>query len=65
MSLGYKTWGSNQPDGGDKENCGSMFYNGKLNDISCNKKCFFICEREIPLLENSINVRFGDYGHVE
>ncbi|CAF4937346.1 unnamed protein product [Pieris macdunnoughi] len=64
-SLGYKTWGTNQPDGGDRENCGSMFFNGKLNDIGCNQQCFFICEREIPLLENSINLRFGDYDDVQ
>ncbi|XP_047512060.1 macrophage mannose receptor 1-like [Pieris napi] len=64
-SLGYKTWGTNQPDGGDRENCGSMFFNGKLNDIGCNQKCLFICEREIPLLENSINLRFGDYDDVQ
>ncbi|CAH0604796.1 unnamed protein product [Chrysodeixis includens] len=41
---GYVRWGANQPDGGDRQQCGSMFYNGRLNDISCDAKCNFICE---------------------
>ncbi|CAG4989006.1 unnamed protein product [Parnassius apollo] len=51
--AGYSMWGNNQPDGGEDEQCGSMFYNGFLNDISCEaQRCFFICEREIELLNN-------------
>ncbi|XP_072943531.1 uncharacterized protein [Epargyreus clarus] len=40
-------WGYQQPDGGDKEPCGSMFYSGQLNDIACWHRMFFICEHEI------------------
>ncbi|CAK1545330.1 unnamed protein product [Leptosia nina] len=59
-ALGYCKWGHNQPDGGDNETCGSMFYNGKLNDINCEQKCFFICEREIPILGSAIEMRYGE-----
>ncbi|CAB3242419.1 unnamed protein product [Arctia plantaginis] len=48
---GYTTWANGQPDGvqrGVDERCGSMFYNGHLNDIECDKKAFFICEHEVP-----------------
>ncbi|XP_014370527.2 C-type mannose receptor 2 isoform X3 [Papilio machaon] len=45
--AGYAEWGNNQPDGGVNMNCGSMFYNGQLNDVSCEVyRFFFICERE-------------------
>ncbi|CAG4910852.1 unnamed protein product [Colias eurytheme] len=64
-SLGYTRWGNGQPDGGEREKCGSMFYNGKLNDINCDVKCFFICEHEISFLESAINPRFGDYSSIE
>ncbi|CAH2073664.1 unnamed protein product, partial [Iphiclides podalirius] len=57
--AGYAIWGNYQPDGGDNERCGSMFYNGHLNDISCEAhKCFFICERENELL-SLFSERFG------
>ncbi|CAD0196873.1 unnamed protein product [Chrysodeixis includens] len=56
---GYSCWGSNQPDGDEKEQCGSMFYNGHLNDISCSTRCFYICEHEVDTLSNSFDDRFG------
>ncbi|CAK1581778.1 unnamed protein product [Parnassius mnemosyne] len=57
--AGYAVWGNYQPDGGENEQCGSMFYNGHLNDISCEaQRCFFICERENELL-NIFSERFG------
>ncbi|KAJ0180626.1 hypothetical protein K1T71_004030 [Dendrolimus kikuchii] len=55
--AGYTRWGNQQPDGGDNERCGSMFYEGTLNDIACNQKCIFICEHEA---EDGINERFGE-----
>ncbi|XP_013180715.1 PREDICTED: macrophage mannose receptor 1-like [Papilio xuthus] len=57
--AGYAAWGNNQPDGGGNECCGSMFYNGQLNDVSCEAhRCFFICERENRLL-SLLNDKFG------
>ncbi|XP_013146398.1 PREDICTED: C-type mannose receptor 2-like isoform X2 [Papilio polytes] len=57
--AGYASWGNNQPDGGENERCGSMFYNGQLNDVSCTTvRCFFICERENKLL-GFLNDKFG------
>ncbi|KAF9790180.1 hypothetical protein SFRURICE_010840 [Spodoptera frugiperda] len=58
--TGYTCWGTNQPDGGDLEQCGSMFYNGLLNDISCDTRAFFICEHEVDSLSSSLDDRFGD-----
>lgn len=57
---GYTGWGNQQPDGGDNETCGSMFYNGRLNDLGCFHRCFFICEHDIGLLSGAIEERFGD-----
>ncbi|CAG9585295.1 unnamed protein product [Danaus chrysippus] len=56
---GYTKWGVGQPDGKGKETCGSMFFNGKLNDISCDQRCFFICEHEPPTLTTEYDFRFG------
>ncbi|KAF9421847.1 hypothetical protein HW555_002287 [Spodoptera exigua] len=58
--TGYTCWGTNQPDGGEKEQCGSMFYNGLLNDISCGTRAFFICEHEVDTLSSALDDRFGD-----
>ncbi|CAH2086313.1 unnamed protein product [Euphydryas editha] len=57
---GYIKWGGGQPDGKGEEKCGSMFYNGHLNDIRCDQNLFFICEHEIDLLRNSQILRFGE-----
>ncbi|CAH0721768.1 unnamed protein product, partial [Brenthis ino] len=57
---GYSKWGGGQPDGKGQEMCGSMFYNGSLNDIGCDRLLFFICEHEIDLLRNDFILRFGD-----
>ncbi|XP_072943530.1 lymphocyte antigen 75-like [Epargyreus clarus] len=40
-------WGYTQPDGSGQETCGSMFYTGQLNDISCWQRMFFICEHDV------------------
>ncbi|XP_032513844.2 macrophage mannose receptor 1-like isoform X1 [Danaus plexippus] len=56
---GYSQWGVGQPDGKGKETCGSMFFNGKLNDISCDLRCFFICEHEPAILTTEYDFRFG------
>ncbi|XP_073943839.1 uncharacterized protein isoform X1 [Choristoneura fumiferana] len=56
---GYTGWGNQQPDGGVNEPCGSMFYNGRLNDLGCHQKCFFICEHDIGLLNSAVEERFG------
>ncbi|XP_023935049.1 macrophage mannose receptor 1 isoform X2 [Bicyclus anynana] len=54
---GYSKWGGGQPDGGEQEKCGSMFYNGHLNDISCDQRLFFICEHEIDILSTDYALR--------
>ncbi|KAL0894022.1 hypothetical protein ABMA27_014088 [Loxostege sticticalis] len=57
---GYSKWGNQQPDGGDKETCGSMFYNGHFNDLKCDTNCFFICEHDVGSLGSAFDDRFGD-----
>ncbi|XP_028170786.1 macrophage mannose receptor 1-like [Ostrinia furnacalis] len=59
-NSGYSKWGNQQPDGGDNETCGTMFYNGHLNDLKCDHKCFFICEHDVGSLSNSLDFKFGD-----
>ncbi|XP_045785080.1 macrophage mannose receptor 1-like isoform X1 [Maniola jurtina] len=59
-NSGYSKWGGGQPDGGENEKCGSMFYNGQLNDISCGTNLFFICEHEIDILSTGYVLRFGE-----
>ncbi|XP_013146066.1 PREDICTED: C-type mannose receptor 2-like [Papilio polytes] len=54
--AGYSNWDDYKPDGGDKEPCGSMFYNGRLNDVTCGAlDSYFICERD----NDNLNV-FGE-----
>ncbi|XP_053625135.1 macrophage mannose receptor 1 [Plodia interpunctella] len=58
-NSGYSRWGGGQPDGGDLERCGTMFYNGQLNDIACDRRCFFICEND-DVDVNNFDDRFAD-----
>ncbi|XP_026329053.1 secretory phospholipase A2 receptor-like [Hyposmocoma kahamanoa] len=46
-SLPYPKWGYMQPDLGDDRICGAMLYNGDLNDVQCEERTFFICERDV------------------
>lgn len=39
-------WDNRQPIEEEHEQCGLMFFNGRLNSISCDTKSFSICERE-------------------
>lgn len=57
---GYTHWGGGQPDGRDHEFCGSMFFNGGLNDMFCGSICFFICEHDIGAFNSSFDERFGE-----
>jgi len=44
--AGYDVWAENQPDHFQgNEHCGSMFRDGKLNDIGCDIKALFYCEK--------------------
>ncbi|XP_072943532.1 macrophage mannose receptor 1-like [Epargyreus clarus] len=62
---GYKEWAYNQPDGEGSENCGSMLYNGQLNDIGCHQKMFFICEHKYEILTVRAPLAYGVfYSHL-
>lgn len=42
----YNTWSNNEPNNaGGKENCGSQYLDGKLNDLPCTNIQTFICQR--------------------
>ncbi|XP_026329389.1 macrophage mannose receptor 1-like [Hyposmocoma kahamanoa] len=59
-NSGYAKWGGGQPDNrGGTEVCGSMFYDGGLNDMSCYVRCFFICEHDIGIFAGTSNDRFN------
>lgn len=58
---GYFKWGGGQPDNsGGNEICGGMFYSGTINDVNCERRCFFICEHDVGTLSGSIDDRFTD-----
>ncbi|KAL0842207.1 hypothetical protein ABMA28_014368 [Loxostege sticticalis] len=59
VNSGYSKWGNQQPDGGDNETCGAMFYTGLLQDLKCDLKCFFICEHDVANLSNVFDDRYG------
>lgn len=46
-TLPYPRWGYMQPDLGEDPVCGAMLYNGDLNDVQCDERTFFICERNV------------------
>uniref|UniRef100_A0A2A4K0G1 C-type lectin domain-containing protein n=1 Tax=Heliothis virescens TaxID=7102 RepID=A0A2A4K0G1_HELVI len=55
--TGYALWGRIKD--GERERCGSMFYNGLLNDISCSTRAFFICEHDVDTLSSLFDDRVG------
>ena len=47
MNVEAEAWYENyQPD--ERDQCGSMFFNGRLVNTDCDSKSFFICEHESP-----------------
>lgn len=45
---GYENWSNGQPDNfQNKEHCGSMFRDGTLNDVDCNARQMFVCEKTL------------------
>ncbi|KAJ8725867.1 hypothetical protein PYW08_004050 [Mythimna loreyi] len=40
-------WDMHLPSEADHEQCGSMFYTGRLNIVNCDTKSLFICERQM------------------
>lgn len=46
--AGYNKWELGQPDNWrNEEHCGSMYRNGLLNDVACDVKAMFVCEKQI------------------
>jgi len=46
--TGYEIWDINEPNNaGGNESCMSVKVTGGLNDISCDLKLAFMCEKEI------------------
>ena len=50
QTIGYKNWHSNEPnDYGSGEDCAEIYVNiGIWNDLPCNKKLSFVCEKSQP-----------------
>uniref|UniRef100_A0A2A4JYM9 C-type lectin domain-containing protein n=1 Tax=Heliothis virescens TaxID=7102 RepID=A0A2A4JYM9_HELVI len=40
-------WGDNVPDDSDSQQCGAMFYSGRLTPIDCNLRSLFVCEHQV------------------
>ena len=48
QTIGYKNWRPNKPNNsGKSEDCAHM-YHGKWNDLRCNYKLSFVCEKPPP-----------------
>lgn len=45
--AGFDKFFPGEPNNGTAEYCGSVFRNGYLNDLSCDKHFAFICEKQI------------------
>lgn len=62
MKVDAEIWWDNyQPEGEDREQCGAMFFDGRLININCDMKSLFICEHELdnapvkPLYSSSVS----------
>ncbi|KAJ8722614.1 hypothetical protein PYW07_003794 [Mythimna separata] len=56
MVVDPDTWWDNyQPDGEDRDQCGAMFFNGRLININCDMISFFICEHEVEHVISPVN----------
>lgn len=42
--VGFSDWHGGGPNNDGNEDCGSIYRNGKLNDIGCEKSVGFVCE---------------------
>ncbi|KAJ8725736.1 hypothetical protein PYW08_003919 [Mythimna loreyi] len=51
-----------QPDGEDE--CGAMFFNGRLINTDCDMKSFFICQHEVENLDEPIDIRLSSQPYV-
>ncbi|KAJ8725741.1 hypothetical protein PYW08_003924 [Mythimna loreyi] len=48
MIVDLDTWFDNyQPEAENRDQCGAMFFNGRLININCDMRSFFICEHEL------------------
>ncbi|XP_077295203.1 macrophage mannose receptor 1-like [Arctopsyche grandis] len=60
--TGYDKWAPNQPDNRNNvEHCGSMYRNGLLNDIGCNVKAMFVCEKQITYPNKNLTGSLSAY----
>lgn len=55
-SNGYENWGEQPDNEGDDEHCGSMFRDGTLNDINCDVKALFVCEKTLANPDQKQNI---------
>ncbi|KAJ8722602.1 hypothetical protein PYW07_003782 [Mythimna separata] len=46
MSVDAENWWDSNKPAEDRDQCGSMFYTGRLINTDCDMKSFFICEHE-------------------
>lgn len=54
-------WDKHEPIVDEHEQCGSMFYNGRLNSINCDTKSFFICEHDVDNSTFSVSTEKVDF----
>ncbi|XP_049695020.2 macrophage mannose receptor 1 [Helicoverpa armigera] len=43
-------WGGSVPDDNDSQQCGAMFYTGRLTPVDCSHRSLFVCEHQVDCL---------------
>uniref|UniRef100_A0A2A4K0C8 C-type lectin domain-containing protein n=1 Tax=Heliothis virescens TaxID=7102 RepID=A0A2A4K0C8_HELVI len=43
-------WGGYVPNDSDSQQCGAMFYTGRLTPVDCNLRSLFVCEHQVDCL---------------
>ncbi|XP_032524376.2 uncharacterized protein LOC116775585 [Danaus plexippus] len=57
VEAGFDLWSENQPDNaGPGEYCGGMFRHGRLDDVWCNERGPFVCEKRPESLQEEPDI---------
>ncbi|CAK8674354.1 unnamed protein product [Clavelina lepadiformis] len=57
--LTHENWNWREPSNSGNEDCGSMFRNGGWNDLTCWRKTYYICERDMDPCSDTVCMNDG------
>ncbi|KAJ8722639.1 hypothetical protein PYW07_003819 [Mythimna separata] len=61
LSAANAWWGQYEPEIDDREQCGAMFYTGRLTHLDCALKSFFICEHDAYVVNSTLSENEEEY----